>query len=86
MDPQFACEHVQRLGAYLSGLRPGCACVCCGTALEELDRRSVASRAAGTSPTLESAHGLAADSALVCPECGCEVAQASIHTVVARAA
>ena len=60
-------ELVPTLGAYVSKLHPGSACICCGASLQQAD-------APRPNP---SAEGLASSSdeacVLVCPDCGSEV-------------
>jgi hypothetical protein len=58
------------LAAFLARVRPGDSCACCGATLQSVHRGSKAAR--GTSGS--SALRLAAD-AVVCPECGCEIAE-----------
>jgi hypothetical protein len=55
------------LGTYVSDLRPGSACVCCGTALHRIEGRGTARATTQGRLSLEESGSLA------CPNCGCEI-------------
>ncbi len=63
---------VKTLGEWLSSLRPGDACVCCGAEMRSADPRQTAGvgRLRGVPSTGRSQEE---PSELVCPKCGCEV-------------
>lgn len=60
-------DQASTLGAYVRGLLPGSACVCCGAALRRFE--SSGSRAMGKSRASQAESGI-----LSCPVCGCEIA------------
>ena len=60
----------ESLAAFLARVRPGDSCACCGATLQSVHRGSKAVRGIAGSAALR----LAAE-AIVCPECGCEIAE-----------
>ncbi len=67
------------LGTYLCGLRPGCACVCCGAPLRWIDNDKISRPTEWTRARSEEGRILA------CPDCGCEIRGVSTERAAAKA-
>ena len=69
-DMSRAQGRQESLAAFLARIRPGDSCACCGATLQSARRGSKAARGISDSSALR----LAAE-AIVCPECGYEIAE-----------
>jgi hypothetical protein len=58
------------LGAYLSSLCPGDVCLCCGARLRAFGARATGDSAMPLNNESQEGYGV-----VVCPACGCEVAE-----------
>jgi len=70
MDACFEQGRTATLGAYVVGLLPGCACVCCGASLRE-----VGVGPGAESPGARTTPAPKRPTIVMCPNCGCEVAE-----------
>ena len=63
-------EQSRTLGAHLASLRPGDVCPCCGARLRASGACATGDRAVSRKNEIQAGRG-----AVVCPACGCEVAE-----------
>jgi hypothetical protein len=75
MNAPADCPEPRRLGTYLQDLRPGDACPCCGAALEEAAPAAPRRGSVGTALGIRRPGQTEGARELVCPECGCELAE-----------
>jgi hypothetical protein len=67
MHKQDRVDVAVTLGTYVSGLRPGSSCLCCGTPLQRAEAQEVG-------PSTEKLRSQGEETpVLTCPDCGCEV-------------
>ncbi len=83
MEGKKRYERFPTLARYLLSLRPGCACTCCGTQLQTLRVSKASGGALGCAAPIDGQEERSETVVLVCPNCGCEVGQASVDAMPA---